>query len=231
MSAQTELLGRTAAHGVLVVDAERSFAECLARCVAGPHDDGAVTTASSAVQALHVLERMTPEVVLLGTDGAAWQLELLRSVVRTSPDVPVVVLVGPCTGEQDLAALVVAGARGWVSTSDSLAHVARVVAAVRAGQWWLPRDLLGRVVRALCCAQDAAGDGRLDRLTARERQVLLAMAEGAARPEIAQRLHLSINTVRTHVQHLLAKLEVHTSLEAVALALQEGLVPARGPQP
>jgi DNA-binding NarL/FixJ family response regulator len=37
--------------------------------------------------------------------------------------------------------------------------------------------------------------------------------------------------VRTHVQHLLAKLEVHTSLEAVALALQEGLVPARGPQP
>ena len=55
-------------------------------------------------------------------------------------------------------------------------------------------------------------------LTPRERQVLNCMAEGAGRSEVAARLHVSVNTVRTHLQNLMAKLGVHSSVEAVALA-------------
>jgi DNA-binding CsgD family transcriptional regulator len=59
-------------------------------------------------------------------------------------------------------------------------------------------------------------------LTAREREVLDYMVSGLGRTEIASRLGLSVNTVRTHTQNLIAKLGVHSSLEAVALALQNG---------
>jgi DNA-binding NarL/FixJ family response regulator len=60
-------------------------------------------------------------------------------------------------------------------------------------------------------------------LTARERQVLRLLVTGASNKEISKRLAIRSNTVRTHVQHLLAKLRVHTRLEAVTLAIRGGL--------
>jgi DNA-binding NarL/FixJ family response regulator len=63
-------------------------------------------------------------------------------------------------------------------------------------------------------------------LTARERQVLVLLVEGASNKDVARRLSIRSNTVRTHVQNLLAKLRVHTRLEAVTLAIRGGLVDA-----
>lgn len=63
-------------------------------------------------------------------------------------------------------------------------------------------------------------DGRLDVLTPREREVLNLLADGLDGPGIAERLFLSPATVRNHIQHILAKLEVHSRVEAVALALR-----------
>jgi DNA-binding NarL/FixJ family response regulator len=61
-------------------------------------------------------------------------------------------------------------------------------------------------------------------LTPRERDVLLLLGEGASGPEIARRLSVSQNTVRTHVQNILSKLQVHTRLEAVAFAARHGML-------
>jgi DNA-binding NarL/FixJ family response regulator len=61
------------------------------------------------------------------------------------------------------------------------------------------------------------GDRLLGLLTPRERQVLACLAEGAGRNQVAERLNLKANTVRTHMQNLMAKLGVHSTLEAVAL--------------
>jgi DNA-binding NarL/FixJ family response regulator len=61
-------------------------------------------------------------------------------------------------------------------------------------------------------------------LTARERQVLVLLVEGASNKDVARRLAIRSNTVRTHVQNLLGKLRVHTRLEAVTLAIRGGLV-------
>src|ERR1700682_4419231 len=64
----------------------------------------------------------------------------------------------------------------------------------------------------------------LNRLTTREQQVLQLLAEGASNKDMARRLAIRSNTVRTHVQNLLAKLQVHTRLEAVTLAIRVGSV-------
>jgi DNA-binding NarL/FixJ family response regulator len=60
-------------------------------------------------------------------------------------------------------------------------------------------------------------DRLLAALTPREREILSCLADGAGRHDVAERLHLSANTVRTHLQNLMAKLGVHSTLEAVAL--------------
>ena len=214
---------------VLVVDAERAFAEGLALCL-GADTAAPVRSAGGAVEALHLTGQQPPDVVVLGAEPGTWQPAFLRALRRRHPGVAVLVL-SAAAGDEDLRELVKAGARGWLPKSAPLAELSRVVEQVAAGQWWLPRELMGQVVQELDQQAEAAVAERLDALTYRERQVLAAMAEGLSRAEIARRLRLSVNTVRTHVQHLLAKLEVHTSLEAVALALREGVGIAGPPHP
>jgi DNA-binding NarL/FixJ family response regulator len=68
-------------------------------------------------------------------------------------------------------------------------------------------------------------------LTARERQVLRLLVAGASNKDVARRLSIRSNTVRTHVQNLLAKLRVHTRLEAVTLAIRAGLIEPDGDLP
>jgi DNA-binding NarL/FixJ family response regulator len=69
----------------------------------------------------------------------------------------------------------------------------------------------------------------VETLTRREREVLALMMAGFDRKEIARQLFLSTNTVRTHIQNLMAKLGVHSSVEAVSVALSAGLRPPRPP--
>ena len=113
-----------------------------------------------------------------------------------------------------------AGAAAWVRKDQSLGYLLRVIRGVARGETWLPPSETGKVLRLLLHEQDRRREkGRLlASLTPREQAVLTCLAEGTGhRDAIAQQLHLSINTVRTHLQNIMAKLGVHSALEAVAL--------------
>ncbi len=99
-----------------------------------------------------------------------------------------------------------------------------MIGRVAGGETWVPPSELGRVFWLLLHERDDP----FAALTRRERDVLRHVAEGADRKEVAARLHLSVNTVRTHMQHLTAKLGVHSALEAVALT-RPRLGEAEGP--
>jgi DNA-binding NarL/FixJ family response regulator len=69
------------------------------------------------------------------------------------------------------------------------------------------------------------GPGRAaERLSRREIEILQLMAGGASNAAMAQELHLAVNTVRNHVQSILTRLEAHSKLEAVSIALREGII-------
>jgi DNA-binding NarL/FixJ family response regulator len=87
---------------------------------------------------------------------------------------------------------------------------------------------MGAVLRLLLQEREEQreSDRLLASLTPREREVLSCLAEGAGRRDVAERLHLSANTVRTHLQNLMAKLGVHSTLEAVALTRPQPALPA-----
>jgi DNA-binding NarL/FixJ family response regulator len=115
-----------------------------------------------------------------------------------------------------------------VRKDESFEHLVDVIRRASRGETWLPPAEMGRIIALLLQDQERRReDGELlAALTPREREVLSCLAEGAGRREVAERLHLSANTVRTHLQNLMAKLGVHTTLEAVAVSrlhLEKGL--------
>ncbi len=148
-------------------------------------------------------------------DGAALTL-CTEASARDHPPRVIVLSASPDVGP--IVAAIQAGANAWVRKDESGEHLLQVIGRVARGETWVPPSELGQVFRLLLSELERMHEeDPLAALTHRERDVLLHMAKGADRKEVAERLHLSVNTVRTHMQSLMAKLGVHSALEAVAV--------------
>jgi len=159
------------------------------------------------------------DVVLLDADLPGDAAADLCEELSSRDEAPRIVMLSRGLDPGRMADSVRAGAAAWVSKSESLDHLLRVIRAVIAGEMWLPLGQMRAVLRLLLAAheQPAENDQLLAALTPREREVLACLANGDGRREVAERLNLSANTVRTHLKNLMAKLGVHSTLEAVAL--------------
>jgi DNA-binding NarL/FixJ family response regulator len=207
---------------VLVADDHALFADALQARLAGERDLGPVAVAYSARDAVRKATAIQPAVVILDVvlhDGSG--LDLLEEIRQVSPQSRVVMLTA-VDSVQDVVTALVRGARAWLPKTIDSDRLVRVVQGVYRGEAWLAPKLLGRVLTDLM-SLTAEQPNPLDGLTAREREVLQCLVDGLSRPEIAARLGVSGNTVRTHTQNLMAKLEVHSTLEAVAVARRSGL--------
>jgi DNA-binding NarL/FixJ family response regulator len=216
---------------ILVVDQQRTFAEAVAAWLRIEPGVDVVWVAQSVPSARRVLAAQRVNVMLLDADLPGGN-DLAGCADTTGRDQPpyVIMLDGSAEAERILAA-VRAGAVGWVRKDDSIRHLLRVVAGVTRGETWVPPSELGHVFQLLFDQQNESGaDDPLADLTAREREVLAHMADGAGRKEVAERLHLSPNTVRSHMQNLMGKLGAHSALEAVALAGSRHGAPPSGRQ-
>ena len=115
------------------------------------------------------------------------------------------------------------GAVGWVHRSESITVLIETVHAVLRGEVRLPRPLLDELLdRANPAARPDVPEPPVEALlTRREMEVLRLLEQGISRAEIASYLHLSPNTVRSHVQRILNRLGVHSTLAAVARVRSE----------
>jgi DNA-binding NarL/FixJ family response regulator len=205
---------------VLIADSERLFAETLAVRLDDEEDMTVVaaiqvTSSGSAVNAASSADVIVVDGDL--PDGAANRL--CAEASGRARSFRVVALSSSSEPERIVEALR-AGAAAWVRKDQSLADLLRVIRGVARGETWLPPSETGNVVRLLLDEQDRRREHErlLASLTPRERAVLTCLAEGTAhRDAIACQLGLSVNTVRTHLQNIMAKLGVHSALEAVAL--------------
>jgi DNA-binding NarL/FixJ family response regulator len=203
-----------------VLDRQRTFAEAVAAWLRAGNDVGAVTAVYSAQSARCMMT--TSDVGMLLVDGdlpGSEALTLCSEVSGGERPLRVIMLSVSAEARQILAAIRV-GADAWVRKDESAEHLLHVISRVARGETWVPPAELGRVFELLLREQDDASHhvGPIGALTPRERDVLSHVAGGADRKEVAERLHLSVNTVRTHMQSLMAKLGAHSALEAVALA-------------
>ncbi|MGH3925867.1 MAG: LuxR C-terminal-related transcriptional regulator [Pseudonocardiaceae bacterium] len=173
-----------------------------------------VTSAESLTDVVQMAS--TDDVVLIDmrADGA---VVAIHSLSKRSPQVRV---VGCIEGNdpRQVAVAMKAGAAAWISTGDGfdrLVHLLRQPTGAVARRTTVDR---ARTTRAATTAHD------LHHLTAREGEVLDGLARGASTSALANALHVSPATARTHVHSLLAKLGVHTRLEAVAYAIEHQLI-------
>jgi DNA-binding NarL/FixJ family response regulator len=193
---------------VCVVDHQTALAEALAESLSRqPGVASVLPTADPRVAAWAVESRQIDE-LLVGIDSAGWDANaLIRWSARRRPGIAQVAMSGSDESGLICSALL-AGARSWVPKHIHLDELIDVLFAA------------ARVFSELArTAPRAEPDGPLAGLTSRELDVLEYLALGLSRAEIADELGLSVNTVRTHLQRSLAKLGVHTRLEAVSRLL------------
>jgi len=211
---------------VLVVDDHRMFAEALKILLAGEEDVEIAGTVSTAQAALLAVTELQPDVVLMdvelpGGDG----IEATRRIRAMSPDTQVVII----TGYEEpamMARAIEAGACGFVPKTQTVDRLAGVIRGAAAGEMVLPSGDIRAVLGNLQAAHRARTDAErlIDQLTSREVQILQSIAEGSSTKEVAESLFISQLTVQTHVKNILAKLGVHSKLEAVTFALRHELI-------
>lgn len=216
---------------VLVVDDHEHFTEALERMLERQSDVRLVGAVRTAEEAFAILEQASddgPDVVLLdldlpGMDGIA----ATRRLRDVAPSVKVVIV----TALQDpevVADAVAAGACGYVPKTSAVEDLMSVLRRAAAGELVLPdRDLAAVLERLRAGRPKPGGEVALARLSPRETEVLRGLASGRTTTEIAQVLGISALTVQSHVKSVLAKLEVHSKIEAVTLAWRHGLAPPR----
>lgn len=162
----------------------------------------------------------------LAPGRAADGISLVGGVRSAQPGVRTVVLAERDDPRRAAAALQ-AGACGWVAKDCSLSRLLAVIRGVLRDETHLPPALLTGVLRELTAARKHRTESErlVESLTPREREVLRCMVAGLGRKAVAERLYLSPHTVRTHMQNVLGKLGVHSTLAAVALARRAGVGP------
>ncbi|WP_353081411.1 response regulator transcription factor [Tessaracoccus lapidicaptus] len=208
---------------VVIVDDHAMFRagvrhEIGQRCaVVGEGED--VATAVAAIIATQ------PDVVLLdvhlpGGGGA----EVIKQVLPAAPQVKFLAL-SVSDAAQDVIGVIRAGARGYVTKSISSDELMEGIARVAGGDAVFSPRLAGFVLDAFSGAVDLSGiDEELDRLSAREREVLKLIARGYSYKEVARELFISIKTVETHVSSVLRKLQLSNRHQLTKWATDRHLI-------
>ncbi|WP_374418228.1 response regulator [Novosphingobium arvoryzae] len=206
---------------ILIVDDHQLAREGLKAVLS---DDGfeVVGEAASGEEAVALVERLTPDVVLMdvrlgaGIDG----LEATRRIAALGLPSRVIML-----SLHDMPAYVrealAAGAGGYVLKDASTAELRGAVGQVMAGQSVIPLGLINAVMRE--GARDPRPSDLLGSLTTREREVLGLVAEGRTNKEIARHLAVSPATIKAHVERIIAKLGVADRTQAAVLVTRAGL--------
>lgn len=178
-------------------------------------------------EAVDLCREHMPDVVLMDIvfKGLMDGIEATRRIKGISPATKVVIMTAH-DDERLLVEAVEAGASGFLGKDEPADEVLAAVRAAAEGEVLIDPATLTRLLHQVVKEREARRDALalLDELTEREREVLQLLAEGTRNDEIAQKLFISPQTVQTHVRNLLAKLGVHSKLEAVAFAVKHGAI-------
>ena len=178
-----------------------------------------VGEAYSGEDALRLCEQVRPDVALVdlmmpGMDG----VETTRAIRKRFPQVQILVLTS-FHDKNIVPRAMQAGAIGYLLKGVSNQDLVKAIRAAHAGQSILAKEAMADLVQAAAPSPKLGED-----LNERERQVLALLAQGLSNKEIAERLFLSLATVKYHVRLLLSKLGASSRAEAVALAWQHNLI-------
>ncbi len=149
-------------------------------------------------------------------------IDATRQILHDRPDTKVIAL-SMHADKRYVSGMLAAGVQGYLLKDCAAEELTRAIQAVMRGQVYLSPTIAGVVVERFKQSPAAGETGRLDDLTAREREVLQQLAEGRSARQVAGRLCVSIKTVETHRRQIMDKLAIHSIAELTKYAIREGL--------
>ena len=199
---------------ILIVDDHPVVRAGLASMLGTQERLEVVGAAWNGQEAFALMEEHRPQVVLLdirmpGMNG----IEILEKM-RTMPDGPRVIVLTNFETDEDIYRAVRAGAHGYLLKSTTQKQMIEAILAVAAGERHFPPHIVSRLTERMSRTN----------LTAREREILEMMSKGLTNKQIGTALDISAYTARNHVNNIIEKLEVADRTEAVAIAIQQGLL-------
>jgi DNA-binding NarL/FixJ family response regulator len=204
---------------VLIADT-RMFAESLAWLLSEQPDLEIVGVVSTADAAVTLARRLRPNVVVLDgglpdADGAS-----TAAAIRAANSQTEVVMLSGLGDERLVVGAVEAGCAAFLTKDKTSSELVAAIRAVASGEAYIEPAMIAGLFRRM----DGSSRGVGADLTLREHEVLDLVAKALSNQVIADRLVLSVHTVRNHVQNILMKLGAHSRLEAVTIATREALV-------
>jgi DNA-binding NarL/FixJ family response regulator len=215
---------------VLIVEDHQVVAEALASLLSAEPDLVVLGSAGTVKEAVASASALVPDVVLLDwrlSDGTGAEAAI---GIRAGAPASAILFLSADDSEETMLAALEAGANGYLTKSTAGDRLVEAVRGAAAGEMLVPPGrlvaLLGRQRRL--AREEVERNRLLGTLTVREKEILRLMIQGADNREIAARLNIGYETVRTHVKRVLEKLGARTKLEAVVRAIEDGLAQELG---
>jgi len=208
---------------ILVADDHAQFRAGIRAMLRREAELELVGEVATGAEAINAAETLQPDVVLMdlhmpGVNG----IEATRQILATSPHIRILVLTMFEDDDSVFAALRV-GARGYLLKGADKAEIVRAIRAVERGEAIFGPAIAQRLMHYFAAPRPAPAVLAFPELTDREREILTLIAQGMSNSEIADRLVVSLKTVRNHVSNIFSKLQVADRTEAILRARNAGL--------
>ena len=199
---------------IMIVDDHPVVRAGLASMLSTQPDMDVVGSASSGLEALALLDRITPDVILMdlrmpGMSG----LDAIRAI-NTRHDAPRIIVLTSFDTDEDIYQTVGAGAHGYVLKDAPQELLLQAIHTVHATKRYFPADIAARLTERMARSN----------LTPRELQVLQLVAKGLTNKDIGRAFGISDKTARNHVNSIIEKLDVSDRTEAATIGIRQGLV-------
>jgi DNA-binding NarL/FixJ family response regulator len=206
---------------LVVVDDHALFRRGLVGLLDEMTDFLVVGEASNGQDALSIIDNAKPDIVLLDINMPVMDgIQTLAEIRKSHPEQKVLMLT-ISQNDDDLIGAIVAGANGYVLKNTEPETLHNTILQVSVGNSVLSPEITAKVLHAVRRSRD---DHNRSLLSDREVEVLKCLARGQTTAQIAGLLFISDNTVKTHIRHILEKMEVNNRAEAVARAAQMELI-------
>jgi DNA-binding NarL/FixJ family response regulator len=221
--------GRPEPIRTMIVDDHALFRRGLEMVLDEEDDIELVGQASDGSEAVEKAGESLPDIVLMDIRmPRSSGIEACRAMKEVAPSAKIVMLT-ISDEEEDLFEAIRAGASGYLLKDLPLDEVAETVRAVHGGQSLINPSMAGKLLTEFAALAKRETSLQVQeipppKLTEREMQVLRLVARGMNNRDIAKELFISENTVKNHVRNILEKLQIHSRMEAVMVAVREKLI-------